>query len=290
METLTGHREHGSTGPFADWLDQHGEVYFSQLGDDLWEHISGLRAGPEGTRQALRESIVSHLPGLKTALQNEPAAGALPEKAHEFVGLVARSGIPLSALLRSYELGHAAIWNAFTDHLRSCRDLEVSERAQSLETGSIRMFGYIQSMTGKTIDVYNQVKDGMLREKNSRKNEIVREVLAGNGTPDDLAQFLGYQVNGVHVGYVAWAASAVRDAELPEMARRILGAITQHIAIPAGPGTVYGWFSPTQLSDYGELSDISLPAGIGLAVGAPRHGVHGFRQSHQEATLSAALA
>ncbi|WP_139348011.1 PucR family transcriptional regulator [Nocardia donostiensis] len=290
MEPSSEHRENAGTGPFADWLDRHGEVYFSQLTDDLWEHISEMRAGPEKIRPALRESIISHLPGLKAALEDEMASVDLPGTARDFAGLMARSGLPLSALLRSYELGHAAIWNTFMEYLRSCRDLEVSQRALSLETGSIRMFGYIQTMTGKSIDEYNYVKDRVLREKNSRKNELVREVLAGNGNPDNLEKFLGYKVSGVNIGYVAWVTSADRDAELPELARRALGPLPQqHISIPAQPGTVYGWFSPTQLSDYAELSAVSLPAGLGLAVGAPRHGVHGFRQSHQEATLSATL-
>lgn len=291
MDNAAGNHQLPAPEPFVAWLNHYGHAHFGTLAEELWEEIPDLRASPEGTKLALRDSIISHLPGLQAAFSGVQTDFSLPDTAREFAQAMAQAGTPLSAVLRSYEVGHGAIWNALTGYLRSLTHLKVEERAEYLERGSMVILDYMQAMTGETIAVYNRVRDQLLREQHSRKAQIIRSVLAGQGNPEDLQQFLGYPVEADHIGYVVWQSASGAAASPSEIVRRLLNRhLHQHIAMPHDSNTTHGWFTLHKPSDYRQLSTIQLPEGIGLAFGSVRRGFDGFRQTHEEAQSCASLS
>ncbi|WP_121794591.1 PucR family transcriptional regulator [Aeromicrobium phragmitis] len=291
MASTAYSREGGSPlDPFVAWVDAYGHVMFARLAEELWAQVPELQTvGSTGIGE-LRSSIVSHLPGLRAALLGSGAPARLPEPARAFAASMAGQEVPLSAILRAYELGHAAIWNGFTEYLRK-KEPAVTRRAEALEAGSIRMFDYMQAMTGRTIAEYNRVRDQVLRDVNSQRSQMVRAALAGATDGRELGELLGYAVDSTHIGYVAWCEGPDRGPELAEAARRALaGAAAQHIAVNADGTTVHGWFSPVDRAVYADLATVQLPRGIGLALGTPRDGIRGFRHTHEEAVLSALIS
>ncbi|MEV0058094.1 helix-turn-helix domain-containing protein, partial [Saccharopolyspora shandongensis] len=270
--------------PFVNWLDKHGRLKFSGLADQLHAEIPELGAADPDTLEALRASIVSHLPGMRATFMGSNPDPHLPKPAQDFAYLMARSNIPLSAVLRSYELGHAAIWNEFTSHLRKQQSWTVARRAEALESGSIRMFEYMQSMTGETITTYNRARDSLMRATNSRRNEIVRAVLSGNGGVRELRELFGYHIDEVHIGYVAWSVDPMKHEEVSELARReLLGFARQHVSVTTDSSVIHGWFTPCKNSTFDDLAAVSLPRTIRLTLGTPRRGIRGFHHTHREA-------
>ncbi len=153
------------------------------------------------------------------------------------------------------------------------------------------MFEYMQAMTSETVVAFNQVRISVMQERDSQRGEIVKGVLAGSVDATDLLEGLGYRADDTHIGYVAWSVSDRGAGEVGEPVRRRIAALArQHLAVPAGVASVHGWFTPISLSAYSRLGDLELPPGVGVAFGAPRTGIEGFRHTHDEALLSARVA
>lgn len=272
--------------PFVVWLDHVGTDGFAHLADELWAGVSAFRSCPPGTREALRDSVVSHLPNLRAWFLGDYDKPSLPSAAYDFVEHMALAEAPLSAILRSYELGHANIWNGYIQFLRGST-LPHERRAEALEAGSVRMFKYMQAMTSDAVVAFNQVRMSVTQEYESRRGEIVKGVLAGTVDAADLRDLLGYRADDVHIGYTAWSTGDGIAGQVGEaLRRRLVGLASQHLAVPAGVSSVHGWFTPNSASSYERLRDIELPPGVGAAFGAARSGIDGFRHTHDEALLS----
>lgn len=276
--------------PFVDWLDTHGHDGLARLADDLFTEIPELASSAPDIVEHLRASIVSHLPGLRATLLHSSYQPELPETARKFAQSMARMQTPLSALLRSYELGHSAIWHELTTQLQTETEHSFSQRVEALEIGSVRLFKYMQTMTGETISFYNQTRESMMRYMNSRQKEVIRTILAGGGTGQDLDKHFNYHVNNANIGFVAWSNDSTSNLDIGETMRRIIAEFAQQqISVPSGASGIHGWLSPRYNKAYEDLAAISLPPGIGLTFGAPRHGLIGFRHSHDEAILTTAV-
>lgn len=290
----TPHRGTVSLAPLVRWLDLRGDELFGNLAIELWQQIPEMRGTAPVTLPALEASIRSHLPRLKGMLSGESVSPQLPAAASGFATRMAEASVPLPAVLRAYELGHAALWNAFTSHLRSAAEISLNDRVELLEHGSTQLFEYIRRMTGQTITVYNSVRDRLLTDATSRRAEIIRAVLAGTGGLHELNEVLGYRTEGLHAGYVVRSSGVAWGDELAQIIRRAIAEIAnQHIAIPAGPSSSHGWFRLVNANLYPKLREIDLPADVTVSFGAARAGCVGFRTSHYEAvqtdiTLSAA--
>ncbi|BBF99643.1 PucR family transcriptional regulator [Pseudonocardia saturnea] len=273
--------------PFVRWLDLHGAVRFAGLADQLCSEIPALGTDTESVT-AMRASVLSHLGVMRQSLLGVDGHPALPREARDFARRMATRNTPLSAVLRSYELGHAAVWNAFTDYLRGQEEWPISRRATVLEDGSVRLFAYMQAMTGQTIEVYNAIRDEIEKSAHFGRSEIVREVLAGSGGTAELEQLLGYRVDDLHIGYVARSSEPARSAEVAEAVRREMQPLArQHLAVSQDPETVHGWFTPIDDTAFAVLGGREPSGPLRIAFGSPRRGHTGFIVTHQEALLVA---
>ena len=275
---------------FVSWLDEVGVRGFVRLADELWAQVPTLHDGPPETRDALRSSVVSHLPALRASLSGESAAlPTLPAAAREFVELMALADAPLSGILRSYEVGHAHMWSGYTRFLRESR-VPLPRRADELEASSIRMFTYMQAMTNETAVAFNHVRTSMMQDRESRRGEIIQGVLAGTVEATDLHDRLGYRADETHIGYVAWSINDSIAGHIGESIRRSISPLaSQQIVVSTGVSNVHGWFTPTSAATYERLRDLDLRTGMQAAFGTPRTGIDGFRHTHDEALLSSRI-
>lgn len=276
----------GPTAPFLSWLDQVGVKGFTDLADQLWGDVPALQESPPGTREALRSSVVSHLPGLRATFAGPAHVPSLPGPARDFVEHMALADASLAGILRSYEVGHASIWSGYTRFLRESSISDVG-RAEELEASSIRMFEYMQVMTSETVVAFNAVRMSVMQEHELRRREIVEGVLAGSLGAIDLHDRLGHRADEVHVGYVAWSDEDGPAGQVGASVRRHIAALArQHLVVPVGVSSVHGWFTPSSGSAYERLRDLELPPGVRAAFGAQRVGIDGFRHTHEEALLT----
>lgn len=199
-----------------------------------------------------------------------------PALAIEEARLSASLGISLGALLQGYRIGHRLIQEAamrFAWELVPDSDL----RADLLQVTSRWLFVYFDWLSPRMTDVYERERDLLVRDRERRKRQLVRDVL--DGQPVDVGQ-LRYELERDHLGIVAWG-------HMPE---RALFVLRDEIDLPvlsvAGTDTTaWGWLGAAELGDkeLRQVRALTPPDGVRVAIGEPGYGREGFRLTHRQA-------
>lgn len=112
--------------------------------------------------------------------------------------------MPLSALIRSYRIGHWRFLQWCLDEL----DRQGADESLSAATNwrMLNMsFGYIDRVTEHVIDVYQLERDHWLLSRTAVRAARVRDILAGKDVDLDWAESaLGYRIRQYHLGLVSW--------------------------------------------------------------------------------------
>ena len=159
----------------------------------------------------------------------------VPHEALEFLRGNVRRGIPLPALLRSYRLGHAWLWERWSQALQE-RVEDSGELAAGQDQSSAFMFAYVDKVSDALVEEFGTERERMMRSASQLRAETVRAILAGEPIDEEVAsRRLGYELRRHHVALrVASAGSEVRGLERAvdeaaaaaragEAARRALG-------------------------------------------------------------------
>ena len=237
---------------------------------------SGVGEDPDMTA-AVRLSCYGNLHAALTQLARggSPLPLGPPIEAIQAARTSAQADVPLNDLLQTYRVGQAVCWDAMLDALDVIADLDAQTRSDALRTCTHYLFAYVDAVIPFVADEYTRERDRLLRGREQRRVQLIRDLLDG-GEVD--SGELGYDLNAVHRGIVAWGPGA--DAELG----RLSNALRARPLIVAVSGqTVWGWLEGGDSSD-----DRALRAAVGewpggLAFGRAGSGPDGFRRSHQQA-------
>ncbi len=151
----------------------------------------------------------------------------VPHEALEFLRGNVRRGIPLAALLRSYRLGHAWLWERWSQALQE-RVEDSGELAAGQDQSSAFMFAYVDRLSDALVEEFGTERERMMRSAAQLRAETVRAILAGEPIDEEAAsRRLGYELRRHHVaradrgrgkrGHAASSAPSTRP-------RRPLGA------------------------------------------------------------------
>jgi DNA-binding PucR family transcriptional regulator len=163
-------------------------------------------------------------------------------------------------------------------------------------------FAYIDRIVGQIIASYQQERDQWLLARAAGHAARVRTLLDEDARDVDLAESsLGYRLRRKHLGVVAWVHGELGGARgLQELERttsaaaRRLEARGRPLFVPRDEATAWIWFplaSDTEISR--EMLELAFDDGtdsIRVALGEPANGLDGFRQTHDEALRTYALA
>ncbi|MGW4094809.1 PucR family transcriptional regulator [Nocardia sp. NPDC004750] len=272
-------------GIFVEWLADCGERVLLEMAGGLSRQLPDLAVDED--LPALRSSVTSHLDTMSTEIAHprRRLRFPLPPEAQNFARLAAVRGTPLSTLLRSYEIGHAAVWKKFTAYLReNLPSLSLTQHADVLEVTSVRLFEYIQTATSESVAIYNQASSRRALGETIRKAELVRNALRNPGNEAEIEEVIGYRFASTHVGFVAATNDDARADTLEgSLEAMIRPKCWQRIYITAGPRTVYGWVSSKSAELHRRLADLAPPDWMTIAVGSPAFGADGFRSTHRQA-------
>lgn len=205
----------------------------------------------------------------------------------------AQHGVPLTTLIRSYRLAHAATSrhvNAILGaHARGAEELNLAT-----ELSSAWMFAYVDAALCLVEEVYNAERDRWLRSVAATQAETINTILAGRPIDTDVAsRRLRHEVNRVHVAAIAWldALEEGRNSQtILEAAIRDIAAMIGNqkpLVHPLGIASAAAWISthsdvPSKVLDELCFRTATAP-GVRVAVGEPAPGISGFRASHVEA-------
>ncbi|MEW1660790.1 helix-turn-helix domain-containing protein [Streptomyces sp. NPDC093707] len=286
----------------AENVGSHLPEVSRDVGAYLLAEIPELR-GDATVIKILLASVAENVATLLHVFENDIPLEKVegPAAALEYSRRLAQRGIPLSAMIRAYRLGH---WR----FLQWCLDeLKKLDADDGISTATSRRmlqvsFGYIDQVTEHVILVYQHERDNWLLSQTAARAARVRDILAENDVDLNWAEpYLGYRLRQHHLGLVAWLPTLTDGGEGLARLHRITDEIAHGLACSARPLFVprdavlawawlplgsHGGVSFERLSQVLERSD---PA-IYVCAGEAGCGVEGFRSTHRQAVRTQELA
>jgi PucR C-terminal helix-turn-helix domain/GGDEF-like domain len=201
-----------------------------------------------------------------------------------------RRGVPLAALLRSYRLGHAWLYERWSEAMQE-RVEDSGELAAGQDESSAFMFAYVDRVSGVLVEEFGTQRERMLRSAEQLRADTVRAILRGDPVDTEAAsRRLGYELRRHHVAMrVSSGASEVEGLEraVGEAAAALAGGEPLVIASGAARFDVWcGSFDPLATE---ALEQYEPPPRVLVAFGKPGEGVAGFCSSSEEAKQAARI-
>lgn len=212
----------------------------------------------------------------------------------------ARQGLPVASLLRTYRIGHAALWDLvvaqLAAHARSADDL-----AAAVSYCSARFFGYIDAAQLLADQVYATERERFARSSAALRAETIAALLEGRLTDAQLAgRRLRHDLDRMHVGVWAWFTRAPERGDPYAVLEQAVAELAHSTGLgpalvqPQGTHAVAGWLSADHPVNAAVFADVRLAADayrdVMLAVGEPASGVEGFRTTHAQASSARRVA
>jgi hypothetical protein len=227
------------------------------------------------------------------------AAVQAPAAAVEYARRLAQHGVPLTALLRAYRVGHACFSEWLIIELaRQSADAEMIS-ATTLAMSKI-VAGYIDQTSEEMVAAYTGERENWLRNRNAARTTRIRQLLSGEQV--DLAAveaILGYRLRQYHVGLVCWAGDGAASTDQITRLERAVGHVAAQSAsagdpffLPRDESSAWAWL-PLGIRDTfvcAAASTAGLDHDIHFAFGDAAKGAAGFCLSHQEAVAAQAVA
>ncbi len=119
------------------------------------------------------------------------------------------------------------------------------------------------------------------RSREQRRAELVSRLLVGKPVDGGELIDLGYRLDAWHLGAIATGGEAARAV------RGLAGGLGRELlALARGEGTVWAWLGGQRPLAFADVERVLLAqehVDASLALGEPRRGVAGWRQTHNEA-------
>jgi DNA-binding PucR family transcriptional regulator len=201
-----------------------------------------------------------------------------------------RRGIPLAALLRSYRLGHAWLWERWSQALQE-RIEDSGELAAGQDQTSAFMFAYVDRVSDVLVEEFGTERERMVRSASQLRAETVRAILAGEPIDEEVAsRRLGYELRRHHIALrIASAGSEIRGLERAVGDAAAVIGPGQPLIVASGAARFDVWCGSFTAAVTDGLERYEPPAGVLVAFGMPAHGCAGFRTSHAEALEAARI-
>jgi hypothetical protein len=270
----------------ADWLQGHVEEVTDFLEDRLREAVPEYFEGIDPVVAAgERASVVANLRAVAHGLAHgRSLPDQLPPGAVDEAIAAASEGLPWIALLRTYTIGHASVWERVALEVEGW-GLPDGAMAELLRVLSRYLFGYIDRVTSELAEVYQQERDRVLRSQERRRTALIRELLAGMPVSEDQ---LGYRLRVDHVGVVAWGREP--EAAATQLAQELGCAL---LVAPGAGRSIWAWLGGRSRIDAPAqrmLARFEPPDGTFVACGDVAADAEGFARTHRQALLAYRVA
>ncbi|MFJ3306379.1 PucR family transcriptional regulator [Streptomyces sp. NPDC086549] len=278
----------------------------SEISRDIWEHLvldipelRGDQAILGLLHASVSENVITLLHVLEYGVALENVEG--PAAAFEYARRLAQRGIPVSALVRAYRIGHFHFIQWCLHELqRQYADGYVS--AESTRRLLAVSFGYIDRITEQVIEVYQHERDRWLLSRTAARTGRVREFLDKDHVDPEWAEsILGYRLRQRHVGMVLWLPERSHGGAALSRLDRLTGTIAAELHCDTRPLFVardetlaWAWLPLGSRDEVpwallsGTVEDTD-PAAL-ACVGDLESGLDGFRRTHRQALRAQELA
>ena len=251
----------------------------------------------EANRASTEASILGFADVLERGADPETASLGAATLAYAQEG--AQRGVPLTTLIRSYRLGHAAVWERLGQMI--AKRATGDELVVATELCSAWMFAYVDAALCAAEDFYSAERERWVRSTAAIRAETIDTILAGAPIDQGLAsRRLGYELDRQHTGLVAWLQAHEEGQDTHTAMEAAFGDIREQLGAtrtllhPLGILSMAAWITTAEAPSARQLDDLRFDmhtaSGVRVAIGEPAHGIAGFRQSHIEATEARRVA
>jgi hypothetical protein len=270
----------------------------------LSEEITELDGDPRLV-ELLGASVEGNVDTILHMLQHAIAPRNLeaPSAAVEYTRRLAQRGVPVNALLRAYRLGQDHLLKViFEEITRQADDPNIGFRASQHLVATT--FSYIDWISQQLVVVYEEEREQWLRHHHALRMTRIREIVDGSASTDaEIDQgaaeaALGYPLRQRHVGAILWTPGRTGLAEL-EQAVTALGRELPGVARPlfcaCDRSSGWAWLplgqdrTPVDPAEVDRVLATAAP-GCRIALGLPRPGMAGFRDTHHQALAAQRVA
>jgi len=285
-----------ATSALAD-TDPLTEAILEAIGTELPDLVQDQRTR-ELFDATVLDNVISALRAISTG--GEDVAYAAPPVALDFARRLAQQGVPITAMLRAYRLGQAALVEHVLNAIAE-RGLSGADVAQASKALSAFGFSFIDTISEQVVAAYQVERDAWLRQRNASRFAKVQSVLNGKLVEgDDIEKALGFGLSRPHVGAVVWSDQEAADEadRLGRLERYVaqlataLGAAPRAVlSVAPDDATVWAWIpaADIDIDDLAHRMDEHRGA-LRAAIGEPASGVSGFRLTHHQARQAQSLA
>jgi hypothetical protein len=281
------HKDIRSVGEVVESLDASAAEISQAIYACILEAVpdpvaDGDPAYRDGLLAAITEVLDYSLTGLR---QDLGWSAPLPPAAAAQARQAARAGVGLGTVLRRYVAAHRRLGEFI---MREAESVALSDPAQALHHLRRRQDELLEALTAAIEDEYNLESDWISVSPDRRRSETVRKLLSDDPVEPAEAAALNYELCGTwHMGLIA--TRTVTNDEFRRLARA-LGC--QHLLVSAGE-TAWAWLgAPRKLAveDVERALSLHMATDTSFAVGEPREGLRGWRQTHREAHAALSVA
>jgi DNA-binding PucR family transcriptional regulator len=277
----------------ADELDQRTYEYAELVLDRIAIEVPELLSD-ERSRALARMGSQALLREFGTALRHE--LGSIhyhaPAAALAFSRHLAREGVSLASILRSYRLGQEVLF-ARAAELAS-EDPSDGDAVSALARIGTVSFRFVDGAMTDVAHEYETQRELFIRGTLAQRASTLQALLSGRAVDVAAAErTLGRRLDGAHLAIVAWSSDPAADGEsIATAARELVRAVGQGrpLIVTDTPGEATIWTTPA--SDASSTSDLAalLPAGTYAGIGRPARGVDGFRATKRQADLARSVS
>jgi hypothetical protein len=255
----------------AATLDRVGAVA-STIGSDDPAYVGGLRAAvAAAVEYALGDAICT------AESPPQPPLAVLAQ-----VRRAAELGVGLEIVLRRLFAGHGSL-------VEFVMDESLDDESPSTRRVSRDMREALEALLARLTEaaaVEHRAALSLASEAPGLRRAAVVHALLGGQLAD--RRSLGYELDDVwHLGLIATGLGA-QDA-LAKL-QKVVGC--ELLSVPGQPGEQWAWLTSatsTRIAEIGRLR-VTVPVGVSVAIGEPRHGARGWRLTHEEAKAALPLA
>jgi hypothetical protein len=249
----------------------------------------------------LRSSVQSNIDTCLQIMRHQIdlAAVRAPTASVEYARRQAQHGTALTALLRSYRLGHTcfADW-LFRELAQQADDAQLITAATLSMSGIVA--GYVDQTSEEIVAAYTRERENWLRNRSAVRAARIRDLLSGERIDVGATEAaLGYRLRQYHVGVVCWTADAARAGDSITRLERVIGHVAARAActgdlvfLPRDESSAWAWL-PLGIRDRFDpaaAGEADTDDDIRLAFGDAAKGTTGFRLTHQQAVAAQAVA
>ncbi|MGW4059300.1 PucR family transcriptional regulator [Amycolatopsis sp. NPDC004747] len=262
---------------------------------EITTEVADYAAG-EDLRRDLHASTSAHWREFLVAVTRDPFEVRLPPEAFDLARTIARRGLGLTVLLKTYRVAQRAVWSYVTGIVQD----EIADgdlRSAVLVRFWDRVGRWIDSSVEVLVGTYSEEREQWQRGALAQRAEAVHAILRGDDVDlDATSVLLGHPLRRHHTAFVLWAEDGTPAADVVralEGSAAAFGAAlgTAHpLSVAGGARGLWCWVATAGPPDPEALAAVTPRPGVRAAVGGAAPGVDGFRRSHREAQAAQTAA